>query len=470
MAYQYGEREQAQLFPASLDEYVGADDPVRVYDAFVDALNFAELGIVVDDRQVGPPEFDPRAMVKLLVYGYAYGIRGSRKLERATYHNVSFMWLMGGLRPDHKTIARFRKDQQKALRQILRQCVRLCMKLGLIEGNTLFVDGTKIRANAGMRQSWSDKRCERVLKETDAHIDRILKDCDRLDEQESESLMKVAEDLQSAQALKAKVQAIAHELEQRSTQVFNTTDPDCRHMQSRQGAHAAYNVQMVVDDKHGLIVQGDAVQDVNDRHQLEEQVAESEKALGQPIKTVCADTGYDHNASWKKLEERQVAVIVKPNPQYVPGPFTKDQFPYNPAQDTYLCPRGQTMTYYRTDKNNGHRLYTTAKGVCQGCPQFGICTTNRAGRMIARMPYEEIRPIVKRRFESPEGQRIYARRDEKVEHPFGHIKRNLGVQSFLMRGLAGVRAEVSIFASCFNLARLITLLGHQTLITKLQAI
>ena len=93
-------------------------------------------------HHVGPPEHDPGAMLKLLVYGYSYGIRSSRKLERATYHNLSFIWLVGGLKPDHKTISRFRRNNRSALQQVLRQCVRLSLQLGLIEGNTLFVDGS----------------------------------------------------------------------------------------------------------------------------------------------------------------------------------------------------------------------------------------------------------------------------------------------------------------------------------------
>ena len=103
MAYLRGKRQQTQLFPASLQEYVGTEDPVPVYDAFVNQIDFKELGIVLDAGQIGPPEFDPQAMVKLLVYGYAYGVRRSRKLARALYHNVSFMWLLSGLKPDHKT-------------------------------------------------------------------------------------------------------------------------------------------------------------------------------------------------------------------------------------------------------------------------------------------------------------------------------------------------------------------------------
>ena len=169
---------------------------------------------MLDEQQIGPPEFDPRAMLKLLVYGYAYGIRSSRKLERALHHNVSFIWLTGGLKPDHKTIARYRRDHREGLKQVLKQCVRLCLKLGLIEGNTLFVDGTKTRANAGMRESWSADRCGRVLKETEERIEAILKECEAIDESEAEdgSLVTLPEELKGAQALKAKVQSIAEAL------------------------------------------------------------------------------------------------------------------------------------------------------------------------------------------------------------------------------------------------------------------
>ncbi len=109
MSYRYGNREQVELLPRSISEYIGADDPVRAYDAFVDALDFNQLGIEENQDRVGNTQYDPRAMVKLFVYGYSYSSdRSSRKLERALYHNNSFIWLMGGLNPDHKTIARFR--------------------------------------------------------------------------------------------------------------------------------------------------------------------------------------------------------------------------------------------------------------------------------------------------------------------------------------------------------------------------
>jgi len=129
MAYRYGNRKQMALLPRSIEDYVGQDDPVRVYDAFVEALDMEKLGIQNDPRKVGNAEYEPKAMLKLFVYGYSYGWKSSRKLERALHHNVSFIWLMGGLTPDHKTIAEFRRKNKKALRELIRQCARMCIKL-----------------------------------------------------------------------------------------------------------------------------------------------------------------------------------------------------------------------------------------------------------------------------------------------------------------------------------------------------
>jgi len=103
MAFIKGDRQQTWLIPPSVEDYIPANDPVRAYDAFGDALDLKELGFELQDIRVGAPEFDPRAMLKLLIYGYSYGLRSSRKLERACHHNLSFIWLTGDLRPDHKT-------------------------------------------------------------------------------------------------------------------------------------------------------------------------------------------------------------------------------------------------------------------------------------------------------------------------------------------------------------------------------
>jgi len=245
MAYRYGNREQFGLFPQSIEDYVSKEDPVRVYDAFVGGIDFGELGIDLDEHQVGNSEYDPKAMLKLLVYGYSYGLKGARKLERACHHNVSFMWLMGGLKPDHKTIAEFRRGHKKALKQVLKQCVRLCIKLDLIAGNVLFVDGTKIRANAARGKTHDRAHYEKMLGELDGRIEKLLEECERIDRQEEGlgSSVAVNKELAQAEGLKQKIKDVLEGFKDSGRKKINLTDPDCAVMHSVQGSHASYNVQ-----------------------------------------------------------------------------------------------------------------------------------------------------------------------------------------------------------------------------------
>ncbi len=229
MAYHYGNRYQIKLLPQSIEDCIASDDPVRAYDAFVEALDFRALGIILDSHKIGNSEYYPKAMLKLLVYGYSYGIRSSRKLERACHHNLSFIWLTSGLKPDHKTIAEYRRKNKKALAQVLKQCAKICIKLNLIEGNTLFVDGTKIRANASIKNSWDKKKALKVLKHIEERISAILTQCDTVDKAEegTGSLVTMDEELKDQKTLKAKVKNILKELEEEEQKSLNTTDPEC---------------------------------------------------------------------------------------------------------------------------------------------------------------------------------------------------------------------------------------------------
>jgi len=335
MAYRYGERHQQILFPQSVDECVPQDSPVRAYDAIIDALDFAELGIEIDTGKVGSPQYDPKAMLKLLVYGYSYGVRSSRQLERAVYYNLSFIWLVCGLKPDHKTIAEFRRKNKTALKKVLRQCARLCIKLKLIEGNTLFVDGTKIRANASIKNSWNQKRCERHLKKIDKRIEEILVECDAVDraEKDRSSLVKMEEELRDQDELKSKVKNILAELKAEDKNSTNTTDPDARAMRSVQGKHAAYNVQSTVDEKNGLIVNTDVVNKNNDVHQFADQIDRANEVLGEKCETACADAGYSCVDELEKIDDQDINVVVPSQKQALKDktekPFDKSKFKYD---------------------------------------------------------------------------------------------------------------------------------------------
>jgi transposase len=467
MAYRYGNRSQITFLPDSIEEYVTEDDPVRVYDAFIDALRLKDLGLTIDENAVGNSCYDPATMLKILVYGYSYGWRSSRKIERALYHNLSFIWLAGGLKPDHKTLANFRRDNKALLKKILGQCARMCLKFGLIEGNTLFVDGSKFRANAGKSQTKSLETWTKYQKHIEKRIEELLEECQKIDESGKETLVAVNKELRSKEKLKDKIGQLLKEMEQSPSgqKEINGTDPDCKIMKTRQGSHASYNGQLVGDDTHGLIISADVTNSPNDLNELSKQIKKAEEILECTCKNVCADAGYSSVDDLATLVEQGKTLVVPNNKQvsnaFLEDSFGKHAFVYNHQADTYTCPNGEEM--YRGSYNaakNGFEYRMKDPSACKRCIHFGTCTTGiRAGRRIYRSVNEQTKEILEGTYLSKEGQQLYARRKMRIEHPFGHIKRNLGAGSFLLRGLEGVNAELSLMGTCFNIARLTTIMG-----------
>jgi transposase len=473
MAYRNGEdRGQLILFPESIDEYVPSDHPVRAYDAFVDKLDFMELGIAVDDNKVGNSEYHPRHMLKLLIYGCSYGIRSSRKLERENYNNVTFMWLMRRLTPDHKTIAEFRRRNKEALRKTLKLCARVCVELDLIDGNILFVDGTKIKANASRNKNYTEEWYRKHKEGIEKRIEQVLEECERIDEKESGqgSLVKMKKDLASAARIKEAIEEALERIEQEGPKTkngkertVNLTDNESALMRSGQGTQAGYNMQSVVDDKHGLIVNTDAVKDASDVNQFAEQIGQAEGVLWKRCEIACADAGYADTEELKKIEGRGTKVIVPSQRQALHGEeqeFSKSKFRYDKEHDCYTCPEGQKLIRRRKLGEGKGTVYQIEDAIiCHGCKHYGVCTKSIEGRNITRMMAEEDKERIEKVYEEPESQKVYARRKGRAEHPFGHLKRNLGITHFLLRGRKGAQAEAAIGSVCFNIVRMITILG-----------
>ena len=134
-------RDQVMLFPESVEDYITEDNPVRFIDAFVESLDLAQLGFRrAQPAETGRPAYDPGDLLRLYLYGYLNRVRSSRMLERETKVNIEVMWLLGKLAPDFKTIADFRRDNLKAIKQVCREFTLLCRKLGLFGGELVAID------------------------------------------------------------------------------------------------------------------------------------------------------------------------------------------------------------------------------------------------------------------------------------------------------------------------------------------
>jgi transposase len=465
MTIKCGERQQMHFLPPSIEEYVSPDDPVRAYDAFIEHCVAHNLIRFDCPNYEGRPEYDPAAMVKLLVYSYSYGIRSSRQIERACIHNLSYLWLMGGLQPDHNTIANFRKDHKELLKDLLKKSVRICVELNLIDGNVLFVDGTKMRANASDKRTWSKQRCEEELKKVDVRINQLLDECQKTDdqEQEKEHFTKMQKELSDQETLKNKIQKALEAMTAKNKNNLNLTDPDCAIMVGSGGKHSSYNVQTGFDDQHGLIVSSQPVSDAHDRYQLANQTKNANNNVEKTYAVACADAGYADTIELQKVEEQKTVPVVPSQTQALHQerrPFHHDDFKYDSQNDCYVCPEGHILSRQGIGKpgvSNAYRI--NERKICLSCPHFGKCTSSPEGRSISRLLLEDVKKRFEAIYDSPEGQSIYKKRKEKAEHPFGYIKRILKADYFLLRGLAGAGAEASILSTCFNLTRMITILG-----------
>jgi transposase len=476
MALKLGNRKQMQFLPPSIEQYISEDAPVRIYDLFGDNLDLTELGIRYEPDREGNPAYDPRSMLKLLIYAYSYGVRSSRKIERETHYNLSFIWLMGGLKPDHKTIADFRKNHKEAIHKALRQCARLCLKINLIEGNILFLDGTKIRGNSALKHSWNKEKGQRILTILDNRIEETLKIAEAEDaaEEGTPSLVSMPTALLEPQRLKDRVNQIMQELKVSGKSSLNTTDKESAGFNGIHGAGSGYNAQVVVDDKHGLIVSADAVSAGNDAGQMADQIEQAKEVLDKTPVTAVADAGYSDMSDLVNLDKQNIQLIV-PNKEQVSdkkvGEFDKKNFIYDAEKDRYICPQGHALKFEQVIKKTQHRLYVIhKKSNCLNCQYFGKCTHSKNGRQLERLPEEELKIRLEQAYVLPENKAIYLRRQGKSEPVFGHFKKNLGFTYFLLRGTLGARAEISLVSICFNIRRMITLLGYDGLMEKLRAL
>jgi transposase len=193
-------RHEAILFPERLDDYIAAENPVRFIDAFVDNLTLTTLGFQrAQPAATGRPAYHPAALLKLYIDGYLYRLRSSRRLEQETHRNGELLWLFKKLRPDHKTIADFRKNNLAPLRQVCREFTWWCKQLDLFAGALVAIDGSKFKAVNAKERNFTPDKLTQLLQQIDQRVEDYLKDLDGQDNQDEAGTPggAVAENLQA---------------------------------------------------------------------------------------------------------------------------------------------------------------------------------------------------------------------------------------------------------------------------------
>jgi transposase len=471
------DRGQSTLFPDRLADWIGDDNPVQVIDVYVDELDLGGLGFDrVAPRATGRPGYHPSVLLKLYIYGYLNRVQSSRRLEREAGRNVEVMWLTGRLVPDHKTIADFRKDNGPAIRKVCTQFVALCRQLGLFAEASVAIDGSKFKAVNTRDKNFTRAKMKRRMEQIEESVARYLHQLDSADRQEPslarstkvahlhDKLAKLKEEMQRLEGLE--VQMLATPAQQ-----ISLSDPDARSMATsgRGSGMVGYNVQAAVETTHHLIVAHEVTNLGTDRAQLSNMAEQAKTALAVDELDVVADRGYFTGEEILACAEADITVTL-PKPQTsnnrVKGLFVKQDFRYVAAEDVYICPAGEHLSYHFTSVEKGQTLHRYWTNVCQHCAIKHQCTTGKE-RRVTRWEHEDILEAVQQRLdEHPEKMRL---RRETVEHPFGTIKCWMGATHFQMRTLTKVATEMALHVLAYNLKRVINIIGIRPLIAAMMA-
>ena len=428
-----GDRQQMFLLPPSVDDWVPADHPVRFIQTCLEQMDLQCF--YKHYASEGRPPYDPQTMLGILMYAYSKGLRSSRKISKACEDEVPFRWISGNIAPDHRTICRFRAKHGKDFTKIFNEILRLCAEAGLIRLGEIFLDGTKVKANAALSANHTMDHITKILEEAEAvdkaedeefgedergdrlpkelvdpkeRIKRIKEAKARLDKElkkkQDEQAKKVKEHEESGPKRGRKPKSPD---EVTIDKKANTTDPESRIMKDRKGFVQAYNCQAACT-KDQIIVSAEVTQEENDLHQLEPMLQKTESTLRESgikgkVKAIAADAGYFR-------DDLDVEGIEKEGPELL------------------VC----------TKKSHKLRKELKEKGSPKGRIPKNISTRDRMDRRL----------LTKR------GYAIYKKRSYTIEPVFGQIKECLNMDSFLRRGLEAVKSEWTLICSISNLMKL----------------
>jgi transposase len=459
-------QDQIFLLPPSLEEFVPQDHEVRIINEVVDALALSPLFSRYEGG--GAPAYHPAMMLKVMVYAYSLGIYSSRRIAQELKTDTAFMFLSGLQAPDFRTICLFRAQHAAVLPDLFVEVVRLCASLGMVGLGHIAFDGTKLKANASVRQSRDGDGLEKEIERIREQVGRMIEASVRIDEVEEQEYpdsdgSEIAQELRKKEYRLQKLQEAREILEREKLERVNVTDPASRLMQdSRRVIQPSYNGQIAVDDKEQVIVAADVSQNTTDHHEFRPMVEQVEQNLGALPREGSADAGY---SSYENLEYAQ----EKGLDAYMPDDFFevlekkeeagkryhKSNFRYAQARDVYICPEGKNLKRFQELKRPGKPPFIIYRGEsCRGCAAKRECTRGPA-RRVTRDGRESLVEAMREKLRSEEGKQIYKKRAYTVEPVMGHIKWNRRKLMMSLRGLEKARGEFSLMCLVHNVKKIV---------------
>jgi transposase len=446
--------EKQWLFPPSLEMLLSPDHPARMVREFVDQQDLAALGFKTRKAEEGRPSYSAKLLLKVWLYGYVDGNRSCRGLERACLDQMGMLWLTGMNSPDHTTLWRFWRDNQKPIRKTFKQLLKVALSLNLVGLVLHAVDGTKILSAASDVNGLHRSKLKERLQRLDEAIDEILKQTEQASGQDSGEF-RLPEGLQDKQELRDKIQEQLDLLDLEGRDHLNPGDEDARVMRSAGQNRFAYNAQAVADEASGLIVAADVVTDESDNYQLVPMLDEVKENLGKVAEQNLADAGYKAVTGLAEAEGKNYPVLV--NLAEPDGPYDASRFIYDEQNDQCICPRGERLDFHNVKKRNKTEPYQVRVYRCEkylDCPVRWQCSSSQTGRTVQIHPNHDALVRQREKHKDETLRAALKKRSVIIEPVFAWGKQGMNFRRWTVRGLEKVKTQWSMVCTAINLRRL----------------
>ena len=458
MTYIKSNKNQNWLLPLSIKDMIPKDHICFLVEDFVDTLDYSNFDMIYDGA--GHPAYHPRIIMKVLVYGMLCKTRSSRKLSKATRENFVFMYLAEKVQPDFRTIARFRKDNPKFVKNTFKQTVELANKNKLIDLSFISIDGSMLKASASKKKYFDKENLDKLDKAIDKMVDEDIA-LDELEEQmfgdredgltgiDERDLRRIVRDYRKSEdkkKIKKNVEKAKGELEKSFLKKASISDPESRMMQNKKGfSELSYNAQLSVS-RNQIIVANDICQDKHDAHQFIPQMRNIKENIKLKRNTkIGVDCAYSDGENIKFAEDEGIDLYVpsRAQAQELDGKeqsLNHDNYEYDAKRNELICD-GERYRY--------SGFYVRKTGV-----KIAVFYSKKLKKKKDVPFYFRERLRMRDKMSTDDGKKIYGLRKITVEPVYGNIKENLGFRGFLLRGLKKVKIELNLVCIAHNLQKI----------------
>jgi transposase len=457
---------------------------------------------IFDDRyrndETGRWAYDPKILLKIVLFGYSRGLISSRKIERACKENVTFMALCCGEQPDHSTIASFVSSMKGGILPLFRDVLLVCEEEGLLGGTFFALDGCKLPSNASRKGSGTIGDLKRKKEKIENKVKGLLEEQVETDKEDDDDEKtggpsgiskreKQVERLQKqADRIKKFLRDNAPKMGKQGREIkSNITDNESATMVTSHGTIQGYNGQAMVDSKNQVIVHGEAFGDGQDHYHVPPMLdgaKENMEAIGQSEdyfegKILTADSLYHSPTNLKKCDEEKLDAYIpdkdfrKRDPRFKKeGPpkakkqkrFKLHDFQHNETRDEYICPQGKILKLEaKKVELDGviYRRYVADRTDCQGCELKSRCIINKKGKRkhlyvpIGSSLDNLTKPMIEKT-DSEKGRKIYHQRIGVVEPVFANVRTHKRMDHFTLRGKIKVNIQWVLYCMIHNIEKI----------------